>query len=166
MTPAEAADLLARCAAFDNRKPSLVAAQAWANALNETPLDADCFAAVDRFYGMPPEKPGERLWIQPHDVRTHRKIIRSERLANFVYEPPPDGGPDPGYRRRLKGQLDAVASGRASAPTAPPALTGGPHPDLERVLDGFGQEVPDVDDAPEVAAVKRPGPLGIVCPKC
>lgn len=163
MTPAEASDLLARCTAFDNRKPSLIAAQGWASALEDVPLDDDTFAAVDRFYGTPPKTPGDRLWIQPHDVRTHRKTIRAERLENFVYEPP-SGDRDPYYLTRYRRQLDAIGSGQQAAPSNAPALEGGPHPSLAELLDGTFQYVPGEDAA--VAQVRRAGPLGVVCPKC
>ena len=70
MTPDDAARLLAACAAFDNRQPSEMAKRAWATALNDVPLDQDCFDAVAAFYGTPPQDPNQRLWIQPHNVRT------------------------------------------------------------------------------------------------
>jgi hypothetical protein len=160
MTPAEASDLLTRCAAFDNRQPSAAAAIAWASSLNDIPLDRDAFAAVDRFYGTP-ARPGERLWIQPHDVRTHRKILRAERLENFAYEPPP-GLDDPDFVKRLRAQQRAVGSGTRPAPAHAPALTGGPHKAVANKLAGIGREVPDED----IDAVRRPGPLGAECPKC
>lgn len=163
MTPDDAARLLAACAAFDNRQPSQIAKRAWATALRDVPLDQDAFDAVARFYGTPPKEAGQRLWIQPHDVRTHRKIIRSERLENFIYEPP-SGDRDPLYLARLRGQLDAIGSGRAAGPSDAPALTGGPHPSVAKELKGAFREVPGEDG--EVEKVKRPGPLGVECPKC
>lgn len=163
MTPDEAQKLLAACAAFDNRQPSQIAKRAWATALKDLPLDQDCFDAVARFYGTPPKKAGERLWIQPHDVRTHRQIIRAERLENFVYDGDPDESPRQ-YLARLRGQLSATAAGQIAAPADAPALTGGPHRSVARELEGIGREVPGEDD--ETAAVKRKGPLGIECPQC
>ncbi|WP_181785370.1 zinc finger domain-containing protein [Streptomyces phytophilus] len=164
MTPDDAKQLLAACAAFDNRQPSAIAARAWAHALPDITLDNDAIAAVARYYGTPPAKPGDRLWIQPHDVRTLRAQIRAERLANFTYEPPP-GDADPRYLERLRGQLDATASGTTAAPTTAPALEGGPHPDVAEQLEHVGRTVPDRDD-PDTPPIKRPGPLGIACPKC
>ncbi|MEU3255834.1 hypothetical protein [Streptomyces sp. NPDC006997] len=170
MTPAEAADLLARCAAFDNRKPSLVAAQAWANALQDLPLDEDCFTAVDRFYGTPPREPGQRLWIQPHDVRTHRRQIRAERTAHFVYEPPADDRDgDPAYLTRYRAQLAALASGKVLGPSSGPALEGGPHPSVVPALEGALHLLDDSNgtaNGEPVAKVRRPGPLGVDCPQC
>ena len=116
MTPDEAKRLLAACAAYDNRKPSLIAAQAWATALEDVPLDDDTFTAVARFYGDigPGMEEGSR-WIQPHHVRRIRAQIRRERLENFTYEPadPNESGEE--YLRNLRAQQEAVASGRKPA---------------------------------------------------
>jgi hypothetical protein len=164
VTPDDAQKLLAACAAFDNRQPSQIAKRAWATALKDLPLDQDCFDAVARFYGTPPKEAGQRLWIQPHDVRTHRRIIREERLANFVYEPPP-GDSDPNYLQRLRGQQNAIGSGAVASPSSAPALEGGPHPDVAKMLAGIGRTVPAEDDD-ETPSIRRPGPLGLECPKC
>jgi len=163
VTPDDAQQLLAACAAFDNRQPSQIAKRAWATALKDLPLDQDCFDAVARFYGTPPKEAGQRLWIQPHDVRTHRQSIRRERLENFVYEPPA-GETDPEYIQRLRRQQHAIGSGTAPAPTQAPALTGGPTKQVAKFLEGVGRDVPDEDD--EIAKIRRPGPLGTECPKC
>lgn len=161
MSPDDAKRLLAHAAAFDNRKPSLAAALAWAKALHNVPLDQDALDAVARYYGTPPRNDGERLWIQPHDVRTHRAAIRNERLENFVYEPPA-GESDPRYLQRYRGQLAAVACGATPAPTNAPALTGGPHKSLETHLAGVGQQIPDQDEP----KIRRSGPLGVHCSSC
>lgn len=161
MTPDEAQQLLAACAAFDNRQPSLIAKRAWARALAAVPLDDDCFEAVARYYATP-AKDGSRLWIQPADVAKHRNIVRAERLETFVYEPPAGQLTDPDYLKRLRAQQYAVGSGTAPAPANAPALTGGPAKQVADYLKDVGRNVPD--DA--VAAVRRPGPLGIECPSC
>lgn len=163
MNPDEAQKLLAACAAFDNRQPSQIAKRAWATALHDLPLDQDCFDAVARFYGTPPKNPGDRLWIQPHDVRTHRHIIRSERLENFTYDGDPDETPQQ-YLERRRAQIAATAAGQIPAPAEAPALTGGPHRDVAAQLEGIGRTVPAVDDV--LAKVRRAGPLGIECPQC
>ena len=162
MTPDDAARLLAACSAFDNRQPSEIAKRAWASSLKKIPLDEDCFDAIARYYATP-AKDGARLWIQPADVVVHRTTIRKERLENFVYEPPA-GLDDPDYLKRLRGQQYAVGAGHAPAPATAPALTGGPVKAVARALAGIGREVPAEDD--EIAAVRRPGPLGTECPKC
>lgn len=162
MTPDDAARLLAACSAFDNRQPSEIAKRAWASALRKVPLDEDCFEAVARYYATPAKDSG-RLWVQPADVIAHRTAIRKERLENFVYEPPA-GLDDPDYIKRLRSQQYAVGAGQIPAPAKAPALTGGPVKAVAEALAGIGREVPDEDD--EIAAVRRPGPLGIECPKC
>ncbi|MDQ0842445.1 hypothetical protein [Streptomyces sp. V1I6] len=163
MTPDDAAKLLAACAAFDNRQPSEIAKRAWAKSLHDLPLDQDCFDAVARYYGTPPKEAGQRLWIQPHDVRTHRQIIRNERLENFVYDGDPNETPRQ-YLARYRSQLAGTAAGEIAAPSNAPALEGGPHKAVARELAGIGREVPGEDET--VAAVKRKGPLGIECPEC
>ncbi|MFD5419440.1 hypothetical protein ACFWJT_15625 [Streptomyces sp. NPDC127069] len=173
MTPTEASDLLTRCAAFDNRGASAAAAIAWASALKDVPLDDDAFAAVDRYYGTTQAKPGERLWIQPHNVRAHRLAIRKERLGETLpaYEPPLEGETGAEFIRRRRAQLEAVATGRATGRPVG-ALTGPPHPSVVRALEGIGRAVPDPEAAAAADAarladeVRRSGPLGIACPQC
>lgn len=169
MNRADAARLLSHCAAFDNRTVGEADATAWAAALHDLPYDDDLRAAVARFYGTPPKDPSERLWIQPHNVRTLRRTIRSERLENFRYEPHGDETPAE-FIARYRGQLDAVASGRVAAPSGRLAIEGGPHPSFVRELDArgyaVGRTVPasDEDDARDTA--RRAGPLGVDCPAC
>lgn len=170
MKTSEASNLLTRCAGFDNRQPSLAAAEAWASALADIPLDADTFAAVDRYYGTPPKDPNQRLWIQPHDVRRLRKTIRSERVEGFQYEPP-DADETPGeFLARYRGQLQAVAAGRVTAPSGRLALEGGPHRSFVNELEArgyhVGRDVPDTDEQAVIDTVRRAGPLGVQCPAC
>lgn len=159
MNPTEAARLLAYAAAFDNRRPSEAAARAWADALPDIPADDDARAAIARYYATPPKNPDDRLWIQPHDVRTHRRAIRSARAEHFAYTPPTDDN-DPRFLANYRRQLDAVASGQVPTPPALP-MRGGPHPSIEGRLAGAVRGLPD-----EIEAVKRPGPLGVECPRC
>jgi hypothetical protein len=165
----EAAELLAHCSGFDNRQPSLAAAQSWSAALHDVPLDADAKAAVAIYYSTPPQNPNERLWILPHHVRTFRTKIRNARLENFQYEPVPDETV-PEYLARLRGQTVAIASGRAAAPSGRLALDGGPSKKFMAELEARGWEGNrTVDDESTVEAelldsVRRSGPLGIECP--
>lgn len=170
MIASEASDLLNRCAMFDNRKPSLVASKAWAKALHDVPLDEDTYSAVDRFYGTPPARAGERLWIQPHDVRSHRLAIRRERLGETLpaYEPPalPETGAQ--FIARRRSQLDAVATGLFPAESVG-ELTGGPAREVARRLRSMGEigrSVPDEGAEDPAQAVRRAGPLGQHCPEC
>lgn len=170
MKTSEASDLLTRCAGFDNRQPSLAAAEAWASALADIPLDPDTFAAVDRYYGTPPKDPNQRLWIQPHDVRRLRKTIRSERVEGFHYEPPDADETPAEFIARYRGQLAAVATGHVAAPVGRLALEGGPHPAFTRELEArgyhVGRPVPETDQEAAIATVRRAGPLGVQCPAC
>lgn len=166
MNPTEAAELLGHAAAFDNRNPSAAAAVAWAAALDDVPLDADAKAAVAVYYRTAPQNPTERLWILPHHIRTLRSKIRSARLENFQYEPVGDETVEE-FMARYRGQVQAIASGRAAAPVGRLALSGGAD-DFVKELTGRGWEgnrtvEPDADSAD---AVRRPGPLGVECPAC
>lgn len=168
MNPREAAELLGHCAMFDNRKPSQGAAIAWASALGDVPLDDDAKAAVAIYYSTPPQNPQERLWILPHHVRTLRTKIRNQRLENFQYQPVGDETTGE-YLARLRGQVRAIASGQVPAPTERPALTGGPPREFMDELEARGFEglrMVDADEASEglADAVRRAGPLGVICP--
>lgn len=167
MNPKEAAELLGHCSAFDNRKPSQAAAIAWSSALHDVPLDNDATAAVAVYYTTPPKDPDAKLWILPHHVRTLRTKIRDKRLENFQYEPLPDETV-PEYLTRLRGQTQAIASGRVAPPANLLALTGGPHKDVAKVLEdgNVGRPVPDSDEESLADEVRRSGPLGIRCPAC
>jgi hypothetical protein len=168
MNRTEAAILLGHCAAFDNRQPSEAAAQAWAAALHNVPLDQDAKDAIVRYYTTTPKNPETRLWIMPHHVRDIRAKIRAERLENFAYEPPnPDETPLE-YLARYRGQLEAVASGAVPAPSTAPMLEGGPHPILAELISGAVPAV-NADDAPEPRPTverRATGPLGVICPDC
>ncbi|MEV7154865.1 hypothetical protein AB0N77_09600 [Streptomyces misionensis] len=172
MIKKEAAVLLAHAAAFDNRQPSDAAAEAWAAALHDVPLDADAKAAVAVYYTTPPQDPKDRLWILPHHVRTLRTKIRNGRLENFQYEPIPDETTAE-YLVRLRGQTQAIASGRVAPPTGRLALEGGPSTAFMRELEARGWQgnrTVDSGDEPVVVellgAIRRSGPLGIACPAC
>lgn len=163
----EAGRLLGLAAARDQRIVGDADILAWHADLNAAAVSyTDAESALTRFYAveMAGLEPEARRRVTTSDVIGIARKIRNERLANFVYEPPP-GDEDPNYFARLRGQLEATANGRRPALTERPALEGGPHPDVAKALAGLvGQAVPDEDD--ETSSVKRPGPLGTECPKC
>lgn len=169
MNADEAAELLGHASGFDNRKPSLAAAVAWASALHDIPLDDDTKAAIAVYYTTPPQDPNQRLWILPHHVRTLRSKLRSKRLENFQYEPVGDETTAE-YLARYRGQVQAIASGRVAPPSGRLSLEGGPHRDFVNELEARGWEVgrnvPDSDDETIADTVRRAGPLGIECPTC
>lgn len=134
MNSTEANRLLAHCAAFDNRKPSAAAAEAWAAALHDVPLDPDVLAAVARYYGAGSAQAAEQRWIQPHHVRAHRKAMRNARLEGFRYVPT-DGDDDPKvYLASLRAQRQAVADGRREAD--PPQVEATKPRDIPALLAG------------------------------
>jgi hypothetical protein len=147
-----------------------VDAEAWAAALHDVPYDDDATAAVARYYGTPPKDPSTRLWIQPHNVRSLRKTIRSERAEGFRYEPPALDETPREFLARYRGQLEAVASGRVTPPAGRLALEGGPHPAFTRELEArgyqVGRTVPSTDEQAAIDTVRRAGPLGVDCPAC
>ncbi|MFJ7067524.1 hypothetical protein [Streptomyces sp. NPDC101115] len=183
MKKSEAARLLAHAAAFDNRTVGEVDATAWAAALYDVPLDDDANAAVARYYGTPPEREGDRKWLQPHHVRSGRLAIRKERLGTTLpgYMPPPELETGAQFVARRRQQIDDVASGRAPARPVPLdgpmsrqmrdglAERGWGGLDDDRGLAAVGRKVtrePEDQTAALIRTVRRPGPLGIECPQC
>ncbi|MEV6547937.1 hypothetical protein AB0M57_04415 [Streptomyces sp. NPDC051597] len=165
----EAGRLLGLAAARDQRIVGDADILAWHSDLNAAHIayqDAD--AALTRFYAveMAGLEPEDRRRVTTPDVIGIARKIRAERLANFVYEPPP-GDDDPLYLERLRSQIAATADGRTPALTELPALEGGPHRDVAKMLAGVGRPTPDIDGEGEsVEEVRRAGPLGVECPVC
>ncbi|MGV8965332.1 MAG: hypothetical protein ACOH2F_03550 [Cellulomonas sp.] len=75
MTPGDAAELLAMCSAYDNRKPTEIAARAWSAALPDINL-SDARAAIITYYST------HRDWVMPADVRLEVKATRRARHAD------------------------------------------------------------------------------------
>lgn len=166
ITYEDAGRLLGLAAARDQRIVGDADILAWHADLNAAGVSyADAESALTRFYAveMAGLEPEARRRVTTPDVIGIARKIRTERLANFVYEPPP-GDDDPNYLQRLRGQIEATANGQRPALTERPALEGGPHPDVARVLASIVQAVPDEDGG--TSSVRRPGPLGTECPKC
>ncbi|MFE0039399.1 hypothetical protein [Streptomyces sp. NPDC059015] len=170
----EAGRLLGLAAARDQRTVGDADVLAWHADLNAAGIAfQDATAALTRFYAveMAGLEPDQRRRVTTPDVISIARKIRNERLANFVYEPPP-GDSDPHYLARLRGQLTEAANGDRPALTERPALAGGPHESVLKELANVGRRVPkepgeeEQEEAPEVAEVRRPGPLGVQCPNC
>jgi hypothetical protein len=168
----EAGQLLGLAAARDQRTVGDADVLAWHADLNTAGVSyADASAALTRFYavdmaGLEPEK---RRRVTTPDVIGIARKIRNERLANFTYEPPP-GDSDPDYVRRLRGQIEATASGQVPPPRERPALEGEPSAQMRALVAGIGRPVADTDEEAAAEAerdtVRRSGPLGRECPKC
>lgn len=153
--------LLGLAAARDQRTTGDADALAWHADLNAAGITYRAASdALSRFYvdqaAIPVDK---RYRATTPDIIAIARKIRAERLEGFVYEPPP-GDTDPHYLERLKQQRAAVADGLRPADPTRGAIEGTPRP-VAALTGAIGRDIPE-----EVAAVKRPGPLGIDCPKC
>lgn len=153
--------LLALAAARDQRTTGDADALAWHADLNAAGITYNAASdALSRFYVDQAAIPADKRYrATTPDVIALARKIRAERLEGFVYEPPP-GDSDPHYLERLKAQRAAVADGLRPADPTRTAIEGTVRPVAELVA-GVGRHIPG-----EIAAVKRPGPYGIECPKC
>lgn len=76
MTPQEAAKVLAKASAYDNRQPNEVAPIAWSEALDrDLPLQ-EALRIVSEHYQ------DERTWIMPADINRRWRTLGKTRLAN------------------------------------------------------------------------------------
>ena len=75
MTPQEAAKVLAKAAAYDNRQPNEAAALAWSEALDKSMPLQDALRIVSEHYR------DERAWVMPADVNRRWRTLGRERLA-------------------------------------------------------------------------------------
>lgn len=79
--PMEAHDvqvILAKCAAFDNRKPDPMAVAAWSEALDRDVTIQDALTAVSTYYSQ------TRQWIMPSDVNAACRALRSQRIRDEI----------------------------------------------------------------------------------
>lgn len=76
MTPQEAAKVLAKASAYDNRQPNEAAPIAWSEALDrDLPLQ-EALRIVSEHYQ------NERTWIMPADINRRWRTLGKTRLAN------------------------------------------------------------------------------------
>jgi hypothetical protein len=128
---------------FDEYTPD-----AWHDVLGDFAL-ADARAAAAAVAKRQP-------FVSPAEIIGEIKKIRGERAADFqgpgLPAEVPDADPDDvrAYLAALRGQRSRAADGFELKPRK-----------MAELLAGVGREVP-----PEIAEVKRPGPLGAECPKC
>ncbi|HZF90417.1 zinc finger domain-containing protein [Streptomyces sp.] len=151
MTPADAAELLTLCAAFDRRTIGEADARAWAYALRDVPLDDDARDAVADHYGRTEE------WITPAHVRKVRARIRADRIgaAHPVYEPP-QGEYETGaqFTERRRAQIAAAADGNVPARSIGQALDAVPPREVLALVAGIGRPVDD-EPAPYIRPERR-----------
>lgn len=153
--------ILGLAAARDQRTTGDADTLAWHADLNAAGINyPTAEAAISRFYvdqaAVPVDK---RYRATTPDIIAIARKIRAERLEGFVYVPPP-GDSDPHYLERLRAQQTAVADGLRPADPTRGAIAGNPQA-VAAITAGIGRDVPE-----EIAAVKRPGPIGVACPKC
>jgi hypothetical protein len=110
MNRTEAAKVLAKAAAFDNRQPDQAAVLAWAEALDlDMPLQ-DALRIVGEHYR------DERAWIMPADINRRWRALGKARLETAVRmglpEPPEELSDEPTvWAAWKKAQISAVKAG-------------------------------------------------------
>lgn len=110
MNPTEAAKVLAKAAAYDNRQATQVAALAWAEALDtDLPL-TDALRIVGEHYRE------ERAWVMPSDINRRWRSLGKARLETAVRmglpEPPDELADDPeAWAAWKQAQIAAVKAG-------------------------------------------------------
>lgn len=110
MTPQEAAKVLAKASAYDNRQPNEAAALAWSEALdNDLPLQ-DALRIVSEHYR------DERAWIMPADINRRWRTLGKTRLAEAerlgLPEAPADIADDPqAWLTWKRAQIRAIKAG-------------------------------------------------------
>jgi hypothetical protein len=132
---------------FDEYTPD-----AWHDVLGDYPLAAARRAAATVARRQPFISPAEIIEV----IEQQRAEAASDFQGPGLPAEVPDADPDdvPAYLAALRAQRYRAADGYELKPRPMRALLG-------RV----GATIP-AQPAAEVAAVRRPGPLGIVCPKC
>ncbi|WP_276670261.1 hypothetical protein [Schaalia cardiffensis] len=78
MTPQEAAIVLAKCSAFDNRQPSQAAATAWGETIDEDVTLQDALTIVRDHYA------NSRDWIMPADINRISRQLRRQRITTVI----------------------------------------------------------------------------------
>lgn len=110
MNPQEAAKVLAKAAAYDNRQATQAAALAWAEALDRDMPLADALRIVGEHYR------DERSWVMPADINRRWRSLGKARLETAVRmglpEPPDELADTPGdWAAWKQAQIRAVKAG-------------------------------------------------------
>jgi len=84
----------------------------------------DCQAAVLSLAMRTHDHAEKSKWCSPTDIYAEVRRARADRLEGAVIEPPPNADPDDvaGYLRWLRGEREAIASGRPATADSAPAL--------------------------------------------
>ena len=110
MNPTEAAKVLAKAAAYDNRQATQAAALAWAEALDRDMPVQDALRIVGEHYRE------ERAWVMPADINRRWRSLGKARIEAAVRmglpEPPDELADDAGaWAAWKKAQIKAVKAG-------------------------------------------------------
>ena len=110
MNPTEAAKVLAKAAAYDNRQANQAAALAWAEALDQNLPLQDALRIVTEHYR------DERAWIMPADINRRWRALGKARLETAermgLPEPPDELADDAGaWAAWKKAQIAAIRAG-------------------------------------------------------
>lgn len=158
MTPAETAELLGMCAAFDRRTVGRADVTAWHLVLHDVDF-SDAQQAVAAHYR------DHREWIMPSDVRTGVRRIRNARIeaSNPLYDGDPHETPEQALRG-LRALLHDAGSGRLPAQPIRLALESGetkaePGARMKAMLKAAVHAVP----GPRAGVVNV---LAVPCPHC
>lgn len=110
MNPTEAAKVLAKAAAYDNRQATQAAALAWAEALDTDMPLTEALRIVGEHYRE------ERAWVMPSDINRRWRALGKARLETAVRmglpEPPDELADDPeAWATWKQAQIAAVKAG-------------------------------------------------------
>jgi len=110
MTPQEAAKVLAKAAAYDNRQPNEAAPIAWAEALDQDLPLPDALRIVGEHYS------NEHTWIMPAHINRRWRTLGKTRLAEAerlgLPEAPADIADDPqAWLTWKRTQIRAIKAG-------------------------------------------------------
>lgn len=90
MNTAQAAQLLAMAAAYDNRNASEIAARAWAEALDDVRFEDARYALIEHYKRS-------RQWLMPAEIREGVRALREQRTLRGrvrLGHPPADLEPE------------------------------------------------------------------------
>lgn len=113
MTPQEAAKVLAKASAYDNRQPNEAAALAWHEALDRDLPLPDALRIVSEHYQ------DERTWIMPADINRRWRALGKSRIAEAerkgLPEAPADIADNPqAWLTWKRTQIRAIKAGATS----------------------------------------------------
>ncbi len=136
----EAAELLGRAAARDNREPTRAAAIAWSEDLHESVSLGDGSAAISTHY----QRTGD--WIMPADINAAVRSMRRQRTDTIAdVNPPAELADRPAMENNWKREY-ARAIGDGELPEAA----------TKRACDALGIDVPlQLDPIPRPEEVRR-----------